>query len=166
MGTGSTHRGALRLVLSLVLMVVLLYTSWRVDARFLFRTTLLVIGLIAVYSFIHLLVTRWFLGLRNWAAAVVVNALLAAAVCLAGGPGSLLLGRGEGELAVGALLGVSLLFAAVRGDAGCELMSIPAALFGKRSQLACIVFSPIDWLERKLRGDTQDLTNLKLRALH
>ena len=165
MGTGSTHRGALRLVLSLVLIVVLLYTSWRVDARFLFRTTLLVIGLIAVYSFIHLLVTCWFLGLRSWPAAVVANALLVA-VYLVGGPSGLLLGRGEGELAAGALLGVSLLLAAVRGDAGCKLTSIPAALFGKRSQLACIVFSPIDWLERKLRGDTQDLTNLKLRALH
>jgi len=46
---------ALRLVLGLVLIVVLLDASWRVDARFLFRTTLLVIVLLAVYSFVHLL---------------------------------------------------------------------------------------------------------------
>jgi len=60
------------------------------------------------------------------------------AVYLVGGPSGLLLGRGEGELAAGALLGVSLLLAAVRGDAGCKLTSIPAALFGKRSLLACM----------------------------
>jgi hypothetical protein len=86
--------------------------------------------------------------MKSLLGATLVLALLLI-VCLAGG---LFLGPGVGELAVVTFLGASLVFAAVRGDAGCELMSIPGALFGGRSSLPCIVFSPIDWLERKLRG--------------
>ena len=38
---------------------------------------------------------------------------------------------------------------AVRADGGCEVMAIPSLIFGRYTHLACIVFSPIDWLERK-----------------
>jgi len=73
------------------------------------------------------------------------------AVYLAGAPGGPLLGRGEGELAAGTFLGVSLLVAGVRADPGCEVMSIPSALFRKRAELACLVFSPLDAWERRWR---------------
>jgi hypothetical protein len=36
--------------------------------------------------------------------------------------------------------------------AGCELMAIPDVLLGKRIELACLIFSPLDRLERKLRS--------------
>jgi hypothetical protein len=141
---------ALRLVLGFILIVILILAGRHVDARFLLRTALLVAGLVAVYSLIHLLGSRWFAGFKKWGGAALATAVLVA-VYLTGGPGGLLFGKGEGELAAGTFLGISLLFAAIRGDGGCELMSIPAALFGKGSNLACIVFSPIDSLERRLR---------------
>jgi len=33
------------------------------------------------------------------------------------------------------------------------VMAIPGLLFGKHTQLACLIFSPLDRLERKLRGE-------------
>lgn len=56
-----------------------------------------------------------------------------------------------GPAATGALtfLSVSLITASLRGDPGCEVMSIPAAVSGKHTHLACLLFSPIDWCERK-----------------
>src|SRR6266571_468540 len=68
------------------------------------------------------------------------------------GPGAPLLGRGEGQLAAGTFLGASLIVAGMRADPGCEVMAIPGALFGKHTELACLVFSPLDWLERKWRS--------------
>jgi hypothetical protein len=36
--------------------------------------------------------------------------------------------------------------------AGCELMALPGVFSRKRPQLACLIFSPLDRLERKLRN--------------
>ena len=62
-----------------------------------------------------------------------------------------LLGYG-GPAATGALtfLSVSLILAAIRADPGCEVMTIPAIFSGKHTHLACLLFSPIDWCERKM----------------
>ena len=40
----------------------------------------------------------------------------------------------------------------VRAAPGCEVMAIPGLLFGKHTELACLIFSPLDRLERKLRS--------------
>jgi hypothetical protein len=45
-------------------------------------------------------------------------------------------------------VGSSLLFAAIRGDAGCEFLAFSNWLLRRRDQLACAVFTPIDSLER------------------
>ena len=45
---------------------------------------------------------------------------------------------------------VVLVLAGLRSDAGCEVMAIPGLVLGRRTHLACIVFSPIDWLEEKV----------------
>lgn len=139
----------LRLFIGLVLLAAVIPVYWRVSARFLFGTALLILGLLAVFSLIHMLVSRGLLGVNSWFGATLANALLVA-VYIAGCAGWLLL-RGEGQVAAVTFLGASLLLAAIRGDAGCEVMSIPNAFFGGHSHLACVVFSPIDWLERKLR---------------
>ena len=141
----------LRLLLGLILMADLIPIYGRLGVPFLFRTALLILAMLAMYSFIHVLAWRKVLGLNSWLGTALTLALLIA-VYLAGGRGGLLLGRGEGQLAAGTFLGLSLLVAGMRGDAGCELMSIPGALFNKRCRLPCVVFSPVDWLERKLRG--------------
>jgi len=66
--------------------------------------------------------------------------------------GSLILGHGEGQLAAVTFLGISLVVADVRAVPGCELMAISGAFFGKDTELACLIFSPLDRLERKLRS--------------
>ena len=56
------------------------------------------------------------------------------------------------QLAAVSFLGFSLVVAGVRSTSGCELMAIPDVLFGKHIELACLIFSPLDRLERKLRS--------------
>lgn len=46
-------------------------------------------------------------------------------------------------------LGVSLLVAAIRGYAGCEVLAISNWVTGRDDQVGCIVLSPIDALEKK-----------------
>nr|NIM49147.1 hypothetical protein [Gemmatimonadales bacterium] len=62
------------------------------------------------------------------------------------------LGGALGRVASVAYIGSSLLLQAIRGDAGCEVMSIPAVLLRRRSHLLCLLFSPIDWVEKHLSG--------------
>jgi len=138
-------------LVGLVLLADVIPVYVRMDAPFVLRTGLLVLGLLAAFSVIHVLVSRRVRRRRSWLASIGAIALLVATY-VAGGPGGLLLGRGEGELAAATFLGVSLLVAAARGDPGCEVTSIPGALFGQTSRLTCIVFSPIDRLEHRLRG--------------
>ena len=68
-------------------------------------------------------------------------------------PGISILGRGQGELAAVTFLGISLVVAGLRAAPGCEVMAIPGLLFGKHTELACLIFSPLDRLERKLRSE-------------
>ena len=72
------------------------------------------------------------------------------ALYVAGASQAPILGRGVGELAALTFLGISLVVAGVRADPGCDVMAIPGALFGKHTELPCLVFSPLDRLERKL----------------
>ena len=48
--------------------------------------------------------------------------------------------------------GVSLLLAALRGYAGCEVMAISNWLLRRDDQVGCVVFSPIDAAEKALTG--------------
>jgi hypothetical protein len=44
-----------------------------------------------------------------------------------------------------------MLLAAARGYAGCEVLAISNWLLDRDDQIGCLVFSPIDRLERSLR---------------
>jgi hypothetical protein len=57
-------------------------------------------------------------------------------------------------LPVGALLfyGSSMLLAATRGYAGCELFAVSNWLRHRNDQIACPVFAPIDTAERRARA--------------
>jgi hypothetical protein len=45
--------------------------------------------------------------------------------------------------------GASMLLAAVRGYAGCEVLAASNWLLGRDDQVGCLVFSPVDHLERR-----------------
>lgn len=134
----------IRFVIGVTLMIIVIPTYLRMGAPFLFRTTLLILSLLVAYILIHIFVSH------RWVGSILASALFVL-VYLFGGYHGLILSRGEGRLAAVTFLGLSLVVASLRGDAGCELTSIPSALLGQHSRLACLVFSPIDRVERKLR---------------
>ncbi len=142
---------ALRILLGLTLIVYVMPTYFRVSVQIVVGTLVIVLGLIGVYSLIHIVVSRRILAFGPCLGAVVASGLLIA-LYVAGASGSPILGRGKGELAAVTFLGVSLVVAGVRAAPGCELMAIPGVLFGKHTELACIIFSPLDRLERRLRS--------------
>src|SRR5438876_10114652 len=134
---------ALRILLGVVLIVYTMPAYFHVPMRIAVGASVIVLGLIGVYSLIHIVVFGPFLG------AIVANMLLVA-LYFAGASGLPMLGRGKGQLAAVTFLGVCLVVAGVRAAPGCEVMAIPGVLFGKHTELACIIFSPLDRLERKL----------------
>ena len=101
------------------------------------------IGLLIFYLLLHIVISKFTPRINR-----ITGAILAFAPFLA----VFFFGYG-GPAATGALtfLAVTLIVAAIRADAGCEVMSIPAVLYGKHTHLTCLLFSPIDWVERKFR---------------
>jgi hypothetical protein len=124
---------------------------FRVPLRFTGKVLLLTVGLIGLYSLLHIVVSRRIVAFGSSLGAVLAAGLLVALYVI-GVQGSLIFGQGEGALAVITFLGISLVVAGVRAAPGCEVMAIPSLLFRKHSELACLIFSPLDSLERKLRS--------------
>jgi len=142
---------ALRILLGVVLIVYTVPVYFQVAMRIAVGACVIVLGLIGVYSLIHIVVSRRIVALGPFLGAIVADGLLVA-LYFAGASGLPILSHGKGQLAAVTFLGVSLVVAGVRAAPGCELMAIPAVLFGKYTELACIIFSPLDKLERKLRS--------------
>ncbi|NER13486.1 hypothetical protein GWK08_08565 [Leptobacterium flavescens] len=101
------------------------------------------LGLMIIYLLLHLFILKFTPHFNS-----VIGAILAFGPLLA----VFFIGYG-GPAATGALtyLAAALLIAAIRGDRGCEVMSVPALFTGKHTHLACLLFSPIDWCESKLK---------------
>jgi hypothetical protein len=102
-----------------------------------------ILALLGGYTLIHLAVWRFAPELNRW-----LGALLAVT------PAALLFlfGGAIGQIASVGYIGGSLLLDGINGDAGCEVMAVPGMLLNRRTHLACLVFSPLDWLESKLFG--------------
>ncbi len=133
----------LRLMLGMLLGWMTFTVMRTEDAAFTVRILAVFAGVTAFYAIVHLLIRRYGAGLNRWLGAAL--ALLPVALLFA-------LGGAVGRVASVAYLGLSLLLQAIRGDGGCEVMAIPALLFGRRTHLVCILFSPIDWVEKHLTG--------------
>lgn len=99
------------------------------------------LALLAGYTAIHFAVWRFAPNVNRWLGAVV--AVVPAALLF-------VFGGGIGQIASVGYVGTSLLIDSINGDAGCEVMAIPGLLLKKRTHLACLVFSPLDWLESKV----------------
>jgi hypothetical protein len=141
---------ALRGLFGVLLMAYVTPVYFRIPLRTSVSVVLLIIGLIGIYSLIHIFISRRIIGFGPRLGAFVAIGLLVVLGALSW-PALAILGRGEGELAVVTFLGISLLIAGWRADPDCELMAIPDLLFGKNVEMPCLIFSPLDWLERKLR---------------
>jgi hypothetical protein len=55
----------------------------------------------------------------------------------------------SGEVASWIWLGGSMLVAAARGFGGCEVLAIANLVTGRRDQIGCILYTPIDWAEAR-----------------
>ncbi len=97
--------------------------------------------LVIIYVIIHLIIIKL---------APQINSIAGAIIAFTPFLAVFLLGYG-GPAATGALtfLSLSLIIAAIRGDSGCEVMTIPALILGKHTHLCCLLFSPVDWCEQK-----------------
>ena len=142
---------ALRILLGFALMIYVTPVYFRVPVPLAVGSLLLILGLIGVYSLIHIVVSRRIIVFGPCLGAVIAAGLLVA-LYVAGSTGLPILGRGKGQLAAVTFFGVSLVVAGVRAAPGCEVMAIPSLLFGKHTELACLIFSPLDSLESKLRS--------------
>ena len=99
------------------------------------------LGIAVFYTALHWLVSSYVTRLnRCLGAALAVLPVLLVFV----------FGGAVGQASALTFVGTSLLLAALRADAGCEVMSIPAVLFGRRTHLVCLLFSPLDYVERKI----------------
>ena len=54
------------------------------------------------------------------------------------------------RFAVLVFVGLSLIFAGLFRYGGCELLAISNGVLRKRYRVACVIFSPLDWLEYRL----------------
>jgi len=141
----------LRILLGLALMIYVTPVYSQVPVRVAVGSLLLMLGLIGIYSLIHIVVSRRIVAFGPFLGAIVANGLLVA-LYVAGASGLPILGHGKGQLAAVTFFGVSLVVAGVRAAPGCEVMAIPGLLFGKHTELTCLIFSPLDRFERKLRS--------------
>ena len=133
----------LRLMLAMLL-GWMTYTVMRTeDKSFNLRLLAAFAGMTVFYAIVHLIVRRYGTGLNRWYGALVAVTPVVLAFAL-GGP--------LGRVVASAYVGVSLLLQTVRGDGGCEVLAIPAALFGRPTHLAGILFSPVDLVEKHLTG--------------
>ena len=142
---------ALRILVGLALMVYVAPVYFQVSERVSVGSLLLIVGLIGIYTLLHITVSQQILPLGSGLGAIVANGLLVVLYFI-GATGLPIVGGGKGALAAVTFLGISLVVAGVRAAPGCEVMAIPGLLFGKRTELGCLIFSPLDKLERKLRS--------------
>ncbi len=110
----------------------------------------LMLALLLLYLGVHWVVAHHFRALPH-----SVGLLIAAGppglVFFLGLPGGWIFGQGEGAVAVLLYIGASLIVMAARGDPGCEVVAIQTWIFKRHVHLPCLLFSPIDALERRWR---------------
>ncbi|MGH8092320.1 MAG: hypothetical protein ACREIF_02440 [Chthoniobacterales bacterium] len=139
---------ALRILLGLVLIANVVPAYFRVSLGVVIASLLLMLALIIVDGVILIASPRFIMPMAGY---VVALALLIA-LYVAGSFRLPIVGGGRGQLAAAMFLGISLVVAGVRAHAGCELVAIPGAFFRKGAELPCLIFSPLDRLERHLRN--------------
>jgi len=141
---------ALRILLGVALIIYVAPVYFRIPARTTINSLMVMLGLVAIYSLIHIAARRM-TSFSSSLASLLASGLLVA-VFVGGFSALPIVGHGKGQLAAITFLGVSLLVAGVRASPGCELMAIPNLLFRKNADLPCLIFSPLDKLETKWRN--------------
>ena len=131
----------LRLLTGLSLVLITVTNFRQGDPQWIVSTIGVAAALVPFYALVYYLVGAYLPRLNRWLGAA-----------LAVTPVGLLFFLGPSWATVGAVLfvGVSLLLTAIAGDPGCEVMSISGRFLRQRTHLACIAFTPLDWVEEKI----------------
>jgi len=114
-----------------------LASSWQFNLKIVAAIGALTI----LYTAMHLLMSKYVLRLNRWLGAVLA---ITPAVLF------FVLGGVIGQIGAVSYIGGSLFIDSINGDSGCEVMALPGILSGERTHLACLVFTPLDWIEEKL----------------
>ncbi len=118
--------------------VSIYWLDWK-NALILFCTF---VGLFVYYALVYRLIGRrevsW--GVRKAASILPASAFLVGHVA----------GILDIQIGVVAFFGVSLVVQALRGDRGCEVMTLATLLFRRPVHFPCLIFSPIDQLEESI----------------
>ena len=110
------------------------------------------LAFLAFYLVVHRASTTVLRNVNTWLGAALANIPPLAVFAT-----SAFLGFGFAQIAVFTYLGVAMVLAGWKKDDGCEVLSPANVVFGKQSHFACIVFSPIDWAEKRTRHETDSL---------
>jgi len=143
----------LRLLTGVILLISVVQVVRRASLDYILASSGVVVGLLLFYMFVHLLISKHLPHINRCLGALVAI-MPVALVFILGQGGGYLFGQGEGATGALAYIGLSLLIDVIRADAGCEVMALPGLLSKKRTHLACLAFTPIDWLEEKFFPDT------------
>lgn len=81
----------------------------------------------------------WFINLSVLASVLVIATALTYATPIDAG-------------AIWLFFGISMIVAALRGDAGCEVLAFANATSGHRDSTGCVAFAPIDLVDNRLAG--------------
>lgn len=101
------------------------------------------------YLLVHRASTTIWRNINPWLGAAIANLPPLSIFIISG-----IFGFGFLQITVFTYVGLSMVLAGWRKDDGCEVMSPANAVIGKQTHFACVVFSPIDWAERKSRGSS------------
>ncbi len=130
----------LRLLLGLLMIAMITPPLLSASGAGRMRVAAVLAAFVVGYTAVHYVVSRYFGWLHPW---------LGAAIAVT--PVSIVFLLGDAYM-VGAIgfIGLSLILIAALGHPGCEVLAFPAVILGRRTHLACILFSPLDWVEGKV----------------
>lgn len=130
----------LRFLVGLMASLAMLPPLLRASANGRLQVAVAFAGITLFYIALHFLVSRYLTWLNPW-----IGAVFAAAPVLA-----MAISGSVSLVAAVLYVGASLMLIAVRAEPGCEVMAIPSLLVRRPTHLACLFFTPLDWVEKKV----------------
>lgn len=131
---------ALRLLAGSWLLFEVAVNTHRPDWKAVLIISCTFVAVFFYYALLHLLIGQ---SVRKWAVMKVVTILPLSALLFSALSTDIPLG-------IIAFFGVSLVLQALRGDRGCEVMTLPNLIFRRPANFPCLLFSPLDRFEESI----------------
>lgn len=140
----------LRIAVGVLLLVSIAGFYVKGSLPFVLRSAFATVALFVIYVLIHRFIAILpAAARRRWLVSILALVPVVVIYVLGMGSGAIF-GAGIGQLAAFTFLGISLVLAGVRGDLGCEVMTVPNLLSGRDSEIQCLVFTSVDRIEKRL----------------